>query len=229
MSQRYLSRKDIEKIAKDVIQYYKSIMVPEKHLCYSVDPMALAHILNISVDFQHLTTDYTVLGMTTPSESCVTILSPAGEPFMYYLDGATILIEKKLIQHPHLKGRLNFTIAHEIAHQIIFHMFPDEYSLSYKAYCDYRRTESVRPRINDWEEWQADTLGSALLMPEDAVRDNMFFHGLGEKLNILSPKYSPNKYFDFCRMAESMGTSKSALSIRMEQLGLLERNLLHQK
>lgn len=54
MSQRYLSRKDIEKIAKDVIQYYKSIMVPEKHLCYSVDPMALAHILNISVDFQHL-------------------------------------------------------------------------------------------------------------------------------------------------------------------------------
>ena len=66
-------------------------------------------------------------------------------------------------------------------------------------------------------------------MPEDAVRDNMFFHGLGEKLNILSPKYSPNKNFDFCRMAESMGTSKTAQSIRMEQLGLLERNLLHQK
>lgn len=156
MSQRYLSRKDIEKIAKDVIQYYKSIMVPEKHLCYSVDPMALAHVLNISVDFQHLTTNYTVLGMTTPSESCVTILSPAGEPFMYYLDGSTILIEKKLIQHPHLKGRLNFTIAHEIAHQIIFHMFPDEYSLSYKAYCDYNflLMVSILMALLDWLKQQ---------------------------------------------------------------------------
>ena len=100
--------------------------------------------------------DYTVLGMTTPSESCVTILSPAGEPFMYYLDGSTILIEKKLIQHPHLKGRLNFTIAHEIAHQIIFHMFPDEYSLSYKAYCDYNflLMVSILMALLDWLKQQ---------------------------------------------------------------------------
>ena len=54
----------------------------------------------------------------------------------------------------------------------------------------------------------------------------MFICGLGEKMKVLSRKYSENNYIRFCDMANLLGTSRSALSFRMEQLGLLERNEL---
>ena len=34
----YLSREEIEQIADGVIRQYKNALVPEKHLCYHVDP-----------------------------------------------------------------------------------------------------------------------------------------------------------------------------------------------
>ena len=45
-------------------------------------------------------------------------------------------------------------------------------------------------------------------------------------MTVLSRKYSQHKYECFCQMADYLQVSKTALSYRMEQLGLLERNLL---
>ena len=45
MNRAYLSRNDIEQIAKRVIETYKSVAVPQKHLCYVVDPVELADVL----------------------------------------------------------------------------------------------------------------------------------------------------------------------------------------
>ena len=64
------------------------------------------------------------------------------------------------------------------------------------------------------------------LLPVDAICDAMFVFGLGEKMTVLSRKYSQHKYKCFCQMADYLQVSKTALSYRMEQLGLLERNLL---
>lgn len=66
-------------------------------------------------------------------------------------------------------------------------------------------------------------------MPKDAILDVMFLTGLGEHIGTLSKKYTPNKYERFCRLTEVLGASKSALSFRMEQLGLLDRNLLYKQ
>lgn len=41
MNRAYLSRNDIEQIAKRVSEQYKSVAVPQKHLCYVVDPVEL--------------------------------------------------------------------------------------------------------------------------------------------------------------------------------------------
>ena len=57
----------------------------------------------------------------------------------------------------------------------------------------------------------------------------MFFFGLGEKLKVLSKKYSEYKYGRFCEMAEFLQVSKTALAYRLEQFGLLERNYLIQE
>ena len=100
------------------------------------------------------------------------------------------------------------------------------YDSQYRTFCDYRRSSVEHKKISDWYEWQADALAAALLLPKDALMDAMFLFGLGDKMKVLSKRYSPNNYERFCNMAEFLQVSKTALSYRMEQLGLLERNYL---
>ena len=156
----------------------------------------------------------------------IPVLDMDSNPFLYHLDGRTVLVEQRLNNLSRFRGRRNFTIAHEIAHQILYRLFPDAYGVQRRTLCDYRRSSKPRKQITDWTEWQADALGAAILLPEDAVQEGMFIFGLGERMKVLSKKYSPNKYESFCLMADFLGASRTTLSFRMEQLGLLERNLL---
>lgn len=223
-----LSRKDLEKISDEIVAAYKASYVPQKRLCYQVDVTELAQLLGLTVDFQSLSQDCSILGLTTPIETCITIFDNQGEPVTYYLDGNTILIEKKLL-HPKAIGRMHFTMAHEMAHQILYRMFPDNYGPQRRLICDYRRSEKPQRQVSDWFEWQADVLAASILLPEDAIVERMYMFGLGERMKVLSKRYSPNKYEAFCAMAEAMQVSRTALAYRMEQLGLLERNLLVQE
>ena len=111
-----LSRNDIEQIAAHVIDQYKHTCLPEKRLCYAVDPLELAHMLGLKVVFRQLSDDGTVLGMTSPDEVCVTIFDDNMEEMLFFLDGKTILIEKKLNEHPYIKPLL--TIHDEILFEV---------------------------------------------------------------------------------------------------------------
>lgn len=222
----YLSRSQIESIADQVINQYKQLYVPQKRLCYSINPFELAAMLGLSVDFQILSDDCTILGMTSPGEVCVTLFDDNMDEIIYYMDGRTILLEKRLLLNPWNKGKLNFTLTHEIGHQIVYRMYPELYGADCRTISSYKRKSRPHAKITDWEEWQADTFAAALLLPEDAIRDAMFFFGLGERMKLLSKKYSENNYNRFCEMAEFLNASRSALAFRMEQLGLLDNNKL---
>jgi Zn-dependent peptidase ImmA (M78 family) len=94
-----------------------------------------------------------------------------------------------------------------------------------KVYFSRERMYSPhQPR--DWEEWQADTLASYILMPEDLIRQGMFWLDMGEQINILNKKFSPYMYEKFCMLADMLGASRSALAYRMEKLGLIKENHL---
>lgn len=220
----YLSRAQIEAMAETVIQQYLEMVSPQKRLFCYVDISELAEMLGFTIDYQYLSEDGTILGMTASQPVSAVICDLNRSPMVYDLDGRTILIEQRLL-HPSLVGRRNFTIAHELAHQIINRTYPEEYAMENRVLCDYRRTEQHK-KIADWHEWQADALGAALLLPREAVTDAMFLHGLGKKMTVLSRKYSESRYRSFWDMAEYLQVSRTALAYRMEQLGLLERNLL---
>lgn len=221
----YLSRNDIEKIAEPIIQKYKQFCVPERYLCYCVDPLKLAALMGYSVVYANITKDGSILGQTSSRPIWTTILDDSMNELFFLLDGNTILIDKRLLQ-PNLVGRKNFTIAHELAHLILNQQLSDATEPKNRILCDYRRSAQPKKKITDWYEWQADALAAALLLPLEVVQDYMFLSGLGEKMKVLSRKYSRNKYDSFCIMAESLQVSKTALAYRMEQFGLLERNLL---
>jgi hypothetical protein len=223
---QYLSRDNIEKIAEQIIRHYKDAYVPEKHLCYRVDPSELATLLGYHIFYVYITKEGSILGLTSSGTIWTTVYDTEMNEMLFLLDGNTILIEKRLLQSNRSIGRKNFTIAHELAHQIINHNFPEMHGAPHRTFCDYRMMPHPKRRVADWYEWQADALAAALLMPRDAVTDGMFMFGLGSGIKVLSKKYSRTKYEYFCEMAEYLQVSRIALAYRMEQLGLLERNLL---
>lgn len=222
----YLSRNDIERIAEQVICQYKEICIPTQHICYTVDATKLAGMLGFKIEYVHITADGSILGQTSSGRVWTEIYDDNMSKLFFELDGSTILIDKRLLNNPKIVGRKNFTIAHEIAHQILNRVYPEMYDTQNRIFCDYRRSAKPKKEIVDWHEWQADALAAALLLPLDVLQDGMFVFGLGEKMKMLSRKYSSTRFELFCEMADYLQVSRTALSYRMEQLGLLDNNRL---
>ena len=221
-----LSWNDIEKIAEDVLAQYKAMYLPTHHLCYTDDVTELAELLGLKIEYVHITRDGSILGQTSSGRVWTEIYDDNMNKLFFELDGSTILVDKRLLSTSKIAGRKNFTIAHEIAHQIINRLYPEMYDTQNRIFCDYRRSTKQKKEIVDWHEWQADALAAALLLPLDVLQDSMFVFGLGEKMKMLSRKYSSTKFELFCEMADYLQVSRTALSYRMEQLGLLDINRL---
>lgn len=221
----YLSRKEIEKISKDIIAEYMQLpKVKIQKEIHRIDPFILAeNLLGLTVDFQILSEDKMTFGLTSYYATIVPVLNDNNEAVIYPLDGKTILIEKDLA-FDEMNGKFDFTIVHESSHHILRRLYPKDYGVQIKNtgvhyYRDERPTE-----IKDWDEWQASVLASALLMPEDLLRSNMELVGLGDKMQVLNRKYRQEDFFKFCNLAVKMGVSLTALRIRMNCLGLIEKD-----
>lgn len=220
----YLSKNDIESIAAPILAQYKKQFVPQRHLCYHVNPMQLAEVLGVQVHFAYLSQDGSILGQAASAPLWTTIIDPAMGETYFFLDGKTILVDKRLLTNTTQLGRKNFTVAHELAHLILSWHYQAVYGLQCRIQSVFRTGAAANTASFDRQEWQADALAASLLLPEDALKDAMFVFGLGERMKVLSRKYSPFKYDRFCEMAHFLQVSKTALACRMEQLGLLERN-----
>lgn len=197
----YLSRNDIERIAAGIIRDYRKLPALQGKEPERISPQLLIRMLGLTVEYWQLSRD---------------------ELDFLPIDGKTLLIDSSLNTALANTGRRNFTLTHEACHQILFMLYPQEYQKSTKLFFYSTMT---RPSDN-WEEWRANALTAAVLMPADIVRSNMRKYGLGEKLIRLNRWFASLEYEAFCKMADAMQVSKEALAIRLQQLGLLERNEL---
>lgn len=224
----HLSRGDLEVIGSRVIKAYQKIAetnhLPQDRVDIDV---LVQQLLHLHIEFQHLSKDRSILGATAFEDIGIEVFPEQdeddGESF-YMLDGKTILIESDLTLEGANVGRRNFTVAHEGCHQILNMLFPHDYGkrAPYRAVHYYRGTGSR----NDfaWEEWQTDALASVILMPSEYVQHCMQAFGLGSKMRLLNRVFAKADYTRFEEMSTYMGVSKTALSIRMVRLGLLQRN-----
>lgn len=224
-----LSRNDLEAIGERVIKAY--IMLPEiqGQPIYRVYPEILVKsLLGLRIDYRHLSVDGSILGLT--SFDCVAVELPgmdeAGE--VYMLDGKTILIEHDLRENIEQIGRRNFTIAHEASHQVLKMLFPSEYGVKpHEKSIHFCKANSMRNKpISDWEEWQSNALSSALLLPRFLVEQAMTLFGVQGGIRILNRLFAHEDYSRFVGMTELLGCSKTALAIRMKQLGYLGEDYL---
>ena len=226
---KQLKRSDIEQIGNRIFNAYKKLpcVSSHGHIC-RVDPDVILNcILGIDIQYHHLSEDGMTYGMTSTGELGVELCDMDE---LFILDGKTVLIEKNLLKNRKLTGRCNFTKCHEASHHIFKMLYPKDYGSANdgtptKVYFSREHTYSPsQPR--DWEEWQADTLASYILMPEYLIEQGMFWLGIGERIELLNKIYSPYMYEKFCMLAEMLGASRTALAYRMEQIGLIKENHL---
>ena len=226
---KQLKRTDIEQIGNRIFNAYRKLPCVSSHGHISrVDPdVVLNCILGVDIQYHHLSVDGLTYGMTSTGELGVSLCDMDE---LFILDGKTVLIEKNMLKNPKMAGRCNFTKCHEASHHIFKMLYPNDYGSENdgtptKVYFSRERTYSPdQPR--DWEEWQADTLASYILMPEYLIGQGMFWLGMGERIELLNKIYSPYIYEKFCMLADMLGASKTALAYRMEKLGLIKENHL---
>lgn len=198
----YLSRQDIESIAQRVIAAYRRLPIFQERPPNMVCPETLVHdLLGLSIEYHTLSRNRSILGLTCCGPVGVPIFDDPERPEYFFLDGKTLLIDKRLIGEDTNKGRYHFTLIHEACHQIYRMLFPREYMTGpfrRKIHCCSAHSSA---NVNDWEEWRTNALASAVLMPVDMILCNMAAFGLGNKLRMVNRVFASAEYERFAQMA----------------------------
>lgn len=74
----------------------------------------------------------------------------------------------------------------------------------------------------DWNEWQANVLGAAILMPQREIDLAMWYFAAGRKLINYEGVFSYHDRLSLGMLCKQLGVSKSAAVIRLRQLGYIE-------
>lgn len=226
-----LSYEDIEHIAGAVSEnFYRGTSADaERSFCFPIERLASAY-LGLSVAYACLSDDGSVLGVTAYKETEYVV--KAGDVTKIIpLKSNQVLLDRSLAvlaENFTTVRRRRFTLAHECAHQILFQLETQEGAAACRkpyALCRARRPHLLRTR-EDWREWQANTLGSALLMPVDrlaqAIRE---LHG---ELPLVFHDGYPTMRSRLIieHLCSRFSVSRAALTIRLRQLGFITQNTM---
>lgn len=182
--------------------------------------------LGLNVSFTKLSMDGTICGLTSYADAEY-VVEEMGIMRTIQLKRNQVLLDSSFVEEGQVKrlcGKRRFTLAHECAHQILFQLATDEEKQDRCQDYAMRRVYSLRDlkTKEDWNEWQANALGAALLMPQEEVERAMWLFGQCRKLTNYEGRFSCTEkpvLEEFCR---ALGVSKSAAIIRLRQMGYIE-------
>ena len=224
----YLREEELERIGEQVFEDYRKL--PEAwtgRVLMRVQPeLLLKKQLGLEIVYRDLRrlpkllndpSAMPPLGYSFPDDDGPGEFEDPETGVWYPANSRAVVIEEKLLEKEET-GRRNFTMAHEASHHILWHLFPKTRPADpHTVICRHAGRPVSR------EEWQADRLASAILMPRCLVEQAMFFARQEKAFRILDAGAHPEEYERFCNMCGMLGVSKQALGIRMKRLGLLER------
>ena len=235
-----LSKQDIDNLAEQFLFEY------DKTLTTIAKPIPIEDIienyLGLEIDFKCLDKNKTILGLTAFNEGPLEVYNPAlDQKEVINVSEGTIIIENQLVEDENLAGRYRFTCSHETSHWLLHRkkfekdknqmkMFEEKQVVGIK--CLSRNIENIFGRNNistddDWLEWQADSMGGAILMPKKAftlefietlrrldIRQNYIYVD-SQKCNI----QICNKVI--AHLARKFNVSKKAVKVRLSKFNLL--------
>ena len=144
-----------------------------------------------------------------------------------FLKTNDVVLDKSFIEPENIRklcGKRRFTLAHECAHQILFQLDSDDRKIACHKRPEVRGNGSrVLRTQEDWNEWQANALGAAILMPQSEVDRAMWFINSRKPLTCYGWLFYDNDQVKIDTFCGVFGVSRSAAAIRLEQLGYLNR------
>lgn len=231
-----LSHKQIEEIAAAVTKDFNKFFFGDGFendrrfvQCTPIDQFA-KEFLGLSVSFARLSTDGSICGLTAYADTEYEI-EEMGIKRTISLRQNQVLLDESFIQPGQVKqlcGKRRFTLAHECAHQILYQCESDEVKASCRKKYAARSSYSLRDlkTREDWNEWQANALGAAILMPQKEMDLAMWYFAAGRKLISYEGIFNYLDKMALSMLCKQLGVSKSAAIIRLRQLGYLEDRLL---
>ena len=230
-----LSHREIEELAAAVIKDFNQFFYKDKHISHErtvplpqstpIDQFASMY-LKLKVSYIHLSSDGSFCGLTAYADTEY-VCEIDGYPRTIPLKRNEVLLDKSFIQSGKVEklcGKRRFTLAHECAHQILFQLENDDGRAACRKLYAARHCYSLRDlkTREDWNEWQANALGAAILMPqaemEIAFRTILHGHKLinyGGRMPIMDRGKLKS-------LSQIFGVSKTAMIIRLRQLAYLE-------
>ena len=226
-----LSHKQIEEIAaavtKDFNEFFfgKEADVVRIARATPIDQLANDY-LGLKVSFARLSPDGSVCGLTAYADTEY-ITEEMGIQRTIPLKRNQVLLDESFIKPGQVRklcGKRRFTLAHECAHQILFQMESDEVRETCQKKYAARTAYSLRDlkTREDWNEWQANALGAAILMPQKEIDLAMWYFAAGKSLTNYEGQFSYRDRLSLNLICQQMGVSKSAAIIRLRQLGYIE-------
>ena len=212
----YLRKHDVRTLADRVVGAYKE----RTHITadiYAVNIESLAELFGFEVIKIKFGEDSDLLGFTAFRYQRTIVTDEEGNEIPLYLSTKSIVVNESLKES--CIGRYNFTIAHEVAHQVINKAYGLNYQQKYRMTPHYYYRK--RNAVYDADEVLANQLASFILMPAKPIRIAFRKAFERSRIEIISPDMNRDHYRHFVSIAKLFGVSKEALKIRLQQLGML--------
>ena len=227
-----LSYIQLEEIAAAVVKDFNHFFFGDKHdqnryvpQATPIDSLAKEY-LGLTVRFIHLSADGNLCGLTSYVDTEY-VIEEMGVQRTILLKRNQVLLDDSFVrpgQVYKLCGKRRFTLAHECAHQILFQMESEEGKRICERKYSARTAYSLRDlkTREDWNEWQANALGAAILMPPAEIERAMWMFAQCRELVNYEGRFSYPDKLALKLLCDSLGVSKAAAIIRLRQLGYME-------
>ncbi|MFP3152928.1 ImmA/IrrE family metallo-endopeptidase [Lachnospiraceae bacterium ZAX-1] len=216
-----LAPSDIERIAETLVRDFYKHGYPE-FAPIDIERFATEYC-GFALKYEKLSDSGRVLGVTSCRDTSLK-LPRNGNMDIVMLPKKTLLIEQSLSENSRLRGRQRFSIAHECAHQLLFDIQKHKVQLCYRSYfnSENQHTLAQIKKLNAPDEYNANQLGAALLMPYGLMELVMYrFHPQG-RLMLYGDYMTKTDKRMLCDIAAFLGVSKQALTIRLKELNMVD-------
>ena len=174
-----LSQRQLEEIAASTTKDFNRFFFgdeadkPDRSALPTPIDQFAKNYLGLRVSFARLSPDGSICGVTAYADTEYKI-TELGITRTLALKRNQVILDESFIRSGNVRrlcAKRRFTLAHECAHQILFQLESEEV----KASCEmrYSARTAYTPRElktrEDWNEWQANVLGAAILLPQKEV------------------------------------------------------------
>jgi len=219
-----LSRAQLEDIGAAVINDFCG-SIDGQFSAIDIDRLA-SDYLKLHVSFTRLSEDGSLCGITAYADTEFR-LDCGGYVKTIPLMQNQVLLDSSFIEPSQchkLCGKRRFTLSHECAHHILFQLETDEEKAACRRLYSARHAYSLRDlkTKEDWNEWQANVLGAAILMPPQLIDFLMFRMACSRRLVCYGNYFNYQDLMSLNNICRFLGVSKTALVIRLRELDFIE-------